>query len=321
MDRIIKKSVLKKQDKRYFTQETEDAILDYNNTNNYITKSKIYERYIHYPFFKLTQNIIHNFKFYHTDVDDLEHLQHEIIVFLLSKIHLYHHSTSLNRKFKKIITKKHKEKYIDNSFIEFTNNAVKVDKDIIINFINTLKISDECRNELLKLTPPKAFSYFGTITKRYLITYNQKNYDNKINNISIQDLNNSLSPSPDNIITTPNKNLNFLSIEDFDEEENFEKNNSNDKLSVFLDQYIEHCSQNLKTIFPKKNDSQIADAILELFRKRDNITIFNKKALYLYIREMINVKTPKITKISKKLYDIYKDKYYYYLENGEFPKG
>ena len=50
---------------------------------------KIYDKEIHFAFLKLTQNIIHTFKFYHTEVDNLEHLQHEIIVFLLSKIHLF----------------------------------------------------------------------------------------------------------------------------------------------------------------------------------------------------------------------------------------
>ena len=35
---------------------------------------------------------------------------------------------------------------------------------------------------------------------------------------------------------------------------------------------------------------QVADAILELFRKRENLEIFNKKALYIYIREMVDVK-------------------------------
>ena len=55
--------------------------------------------------------------------------------------------------------------------------------------------------------------------------------------------------------------------------------------------------------FPKKkNDAQIADAILELFRKRETIEVFNKKALYIYIREMVDVKTPKITKIADKLH-------------------
>jgi hypothetical protein len=63
-------------------------------------------------------------------------------------------------------------------------------------------------------------------------------------------------------------------------------------------------------------DAKIADAILELFRKRENLDVFNKKALYIYIREMIDVKTPKITKIADRLYDTYKKGYIFYLENG-----
>ena len=63
-------------------------------------------------------------------------------------------------------------------------------------------------------------------------------------------------------------------------------------------------------------DAQIADAVLELFRKRDTIDVFNKKALYIYIREIVDVKTPKITKVADKLHDIFKSKYYFYLENG-----
>ena len=79
----------RKKSKNYFTQETEDAIVLYNNTSDSEVRSKIYEREIHYAFFKLTENIIHTFKFYHTEVSNLEHLQHEIITFLLSKIHLF----------------------------------------------------------------------------------------------------------------------------------------------------------------------------------------------------------------------------------------
>jgi hypothetical protein len=60
----------------------------------------------------------------------------------------------------------------------------------------------------------------------------------------------------------------------------------------------------------------IADAILELFRKREDIDIFNKKALYIYIREMVDVKTPKITKIANRLYSVFKNNYIFYLENG-----
>ena len=57
---------------------------------------------------------------------------------------------------------------------------------------------------------------------------------------------------------------------------------------------------------------------MELFRKRDHIDIFNKKALYIYIREQVDVKTPKITKIANVLYKIFKEKYLIYLETGAF---
>ena len=92
-----------------------------------------------------------------------------------------------------------------------------------------------------------------------------------------------------------------------------------DRLSLFIEQYTKYCTENIYTIFPKEYDAQIADAILELFRKREHIDIFNKKALYIFIREQIDVKTPKITKIANVLYAIFKKKYMFYLEHNRFP--
>ena len=91
--------------KNYFTQETEDAIVAYNLSEDFNEKSRIYNDKIHYAFFKLTQNIIHTFKFYYTEVENIEDLQHEIMIFLLSKIHLYHHSRSIQDRLEKIIIK------------------------------------------------------------------------------------------------------------------------------------------------------------------------------------------------------------------------
>jgi hypothetical protein len=53
----------------------------------------------------------------------------------------------------------------------------------------------------------------------------------------------------------------------------------------------------LNVVFDKKRDIQIADAILELFRRVDYIENFNKKSLYLLIREMTGHKTHYITKV------------------------
>jgi len=221
--------------KNYFTQETEDYIVKYNNQPDPEIRSKIYETHIHYPFFKLTQNIIHTFKFYHTEVNDLEHLQHEIITFLLSKIHLF----------------------------------------------------DPTRGA-------KAYSYFGTIVKRWLILYNTKNYKKKINNVGVEELSKEGSSH-------------IYSMGD---------DRIKSDLDKYVDLYVDHVSENIFNLFPKKNDAQIADAILELFRKRETLEVFNKKALYIYIREMVDVKTPKITKIADKLHVIFKTQYIFYLENG-----
>jgi len=225
----------RKKSKNYFTQETEDAIVLYNNTSDPEIRSKIYERDIHYAFFKLTENIIHTFKFYHTEVEKLEHLQHEIITFLLSKIHLFD-----------------------------------------------------------PLKGAKAYSYFGTIVKRWLILYNTKNYNKKIKKVEVD-------------VLTKDGSDHSYKIGD-------ERIKSD--LDKYMDLFIEYVSENIFDLFPKKNDAQIADAILELFRKRESLEVFNKKALYIYIREMVDVKTPKITKIADKLHTIFKSQYIFYLENG-----
>ena len=265
MDSIIRKNNAKRQKRNYFTQETEDAIVRYNNEPNSEIRSQIYSEKIHFPFYKLTQNIIHTFKFYYTEVENLEDLQHEIMIFLLDKIHLFDPSKGA-----------------------------------------------------------KAYSYFGTIVKRWLIVYNNKNYNKKIKNIPIGDLTNYSNLD----VTSPSftsSNRFDIGVEKIkqdnnatDDELGFKGLKKEDKLSYFIDHYVNYCTDHIHDFFPKKYDAQIADAILELFRKRENIDVFNKKALYIYIREMVDVKTPKITKIANQLHKIFKEKYQIYLETGEF---
>ncbi len=55
------KKTRKPGNKNYFTQETENAIILYNNTLDPALKSKIYEEKIHYAFFK-TQSHINSYQ-------------------------------------------------------------------------------------------------------------------------------------------------------------------------------------------------------------------------------------------------------------------
>ncbi len=235
MSEPVKRKRKKKSKNQYFTQATEDAIVRYNGSSDPEERSKIYRDEIHYAFFKLTENIIHTFKFYYTEVNEIEHLQHEVITFLLDKIHLFDQSKGA-----------------------------------------------------------KAFSYFGTIAKRYLIIQNTKNYKKRVDKAPVDELHHNLKYSYDM---------------DYDPMEK-------DHLSDFIDEYVEYCTENIFTLFPKKKDAQVADAILELFRKREVMDIFNKKALYLCIREMVDVKTPHITRIANQLGDIFKKHFIFYQENG-----
>jgi hypothetical protein len=76
----------------------------------------------------------------------------------------------------------------------------------------------------------------------------------------------------------------------------------------------------MSKLFPKEKDQQVVDAVLELFRKRKNMDIFNKKAFYIFIKEMIDVDTTVITKIIKKLKKLYVVLFNQYTINGVVKK-
>lgn len=79
-----------KNKNNYFTSDTESYIIEYNNTDDPEYKSKIFTEHIYYPFYKLVENIIHNFKFYYTDTENIEDLKHDLIHLLLTeKIHRF----------------------------------------------------------------------------------------------------------------------------------------------------------------------------------------------------------------------------------------
>ena len=79
---------------------------------------------------------------------------------------------------------------------------------------------------------------------------------------------------------------------------------------------IEYWDENIKDIFPKQRDLKIAEAVIELFRNSDRIDYFNKKALYLYIREISECKTQQITKVINKMKEYQQKITRLYLDTG-----
>ena len=217
----------------YFTDETEMAIVAYNIEEDQRLKNKVYNEFIKYPFEKLSENIIHTFKFYYFDGGTRE-VQQEVIAFLIEKMG--------------------------------------------------------------KFTPGKgkAFSYFGQITKNYLIQNNNKNY---------KDL----------------KNKAPVTVIDFQRDLGAEQalQEKRDGLDMFMDNFVIYYGKMVDDKFKSQRDKKIAYATLRLFEDRKNIEIFNKKALYILIREMTNTKTQHITKVVNVIKADFKELYKKF-ENGAY---
>lgn len=80
----------KKNNRNYFTKETDVAIEAYNSSNDPVERDRIFRDSLHYPFYKLAENIINTYNFYNTGSDSIENLKHEIVsTIVLDKIHLF----------------------------------------------------------------------------------------------------------------------------------------------------------------------------------------------------------------------------------------
>lgn len=221
----------------YFTEDTENAILEYRSCKNDIERNRIYNQRIHFGFYKLVENIIHTFKFYYLDADSVEDLKYEVVSFLLQKLDRY-------------------------------------DKGL-----------------------GKAYSYFGTIAKRYLIIYNQKNYKRLLTSVDI-----------------PNSE---------EDDESFEKavtvkDNPEPDRGEIIDLLVSKLEIEILNIFEKPEEVKVAYAILEILKRREKIEIFNKKAIFIYIREMTDAQSNTITKVIKKIKVLYVNILKNYIENIDY---
>ena len=151
-------------------------------------------------------------------------------------------------------------------FSYFDVSKEDVQMEVISNLIEKIHMFQEGKG--------KAFSYFSIVAKNYLILKNNGNYK-RFKKTSL------LSEMP----------------ESWNPENDFKQTQFGEELNEFKELMLRYWDINLTRVFTKKRDIQIADAVLELFRRSANIENFNKKHLYLLIREMTDCKTHYITKV------------------------
>jgi len=120
----------------------------------------------------------------------------------------------------------------------------------------------------------KAFSYFSIVAKNYLILHNNNNYKRM-------------------------KQHDDFSVTDYKRNPTTEMR-MRDRKEMNVEYIIilaEYWKNNLTTVFKRKKDLDVANAVIELIDMKDRIDNFNKKALYILIREMTDSNTQHITRV------------------------
>jgi hypothetical protein len=163
------------------------------------------------------------------------------------------------------------EKLVENvlntyKFSYFDDGHADVKREVVSQMIYKIHMFQEGKG--------KAFSYFTRMALNHFILLNNSNYKRYKQNELMSAMPESWNPSEDTVaIETDSNHAEFRAL------------------------MLSYWDVKLNVVFDKKRDIQIADAILELFRRVDYIENFNKKSLYLLIREMTGHKTHYITKV------------------------
>ena len=186
--------------------------------------------------------------------------------------------------------------YIQPAFNQMVDKIVFTYKFTTLPNIDYLR--DECKIWLMTILDKydpnkgsKAFSYFSVITKNWFI-----------HKVKKQQKRNRREVDYDNISKRHEEE--FLSTNDsyvtHREEQEF-----------WISFYEELKSWDETSM--KDNDLKVYKAIVILFESKDDIEIFNKKAIYLYLREITNLNTKQIVNSLKK----FRKRYYSFRQDWE----
>ena len=221
-------------------------------------------------------------------------------------------SNKINEEIKKIVKKKKRKAYfgqeVQDAIIEYNSSSNDSERYVIYgtrihaafdklaeNIINTFKFTyfdygfNDIKHEVVAFMVinmhkydhtkgSKAFSYFSVVAKNYLILHNNNNYKKLKTHDGMDVLDR------------------YKSSDKFDESE----------FTTLSNEIVYYFDTNLNSIFKKERDLKIGYAIVDLMKQRDDIENFNKKALYILIREMTDVETAHITSVVNTLKKHYK---------------
>tara|TARA_Y100000034_G_C6871769_1_gene398120 strand:+ start:580 stop:1317 length:738 start_codon:yes stop_codon:yes gene_type:complete len=213
---VKKKRTIRRRKKgksnNYFTQETHDAIREYQNTESLEEMHEIYVSRILPAFNKLAENLIFIHRFARS-VEAFGRLKNDCVTFLYETLH-------------------------------------KFDPD----------------------RGTKAFSYFNVVAKNWLIIQSKKQTKQNRRLVSIDDLQESTGYE-----------VNFH--ESFRVDPSQEKGMMREESKVALEEMLVEIKSKLRT----EKEHSCIDAIISLFDRVDDLELLNKRAVFIYLRDISNL--------------------------------
>ena len=224
----------KRNQKMYFGEDQEKAVVRYLESEDDDEKNKIFNEYLREPLKIMVESIIRRYKLYRKDME-FEEIHTDTMSFLITKI-----------------------------------NKFDTTKDY------------------------KAYSYFGTICKNYLMGAIQKDHKEQNRSVSYEDISSRLEDRAD---------LSYIIDEDI-----IDYKKVVIKLTTDLEEFVEKEELN-------DNERKLGYALIEVFSNFEQVfqvgegNKFNKNLILLALREMTSLSTKEIRvamKKYKKLYEVLK---------------
>ena len=173
-------------------------------------------------------------------------------------------------------------KLVENIYYTYNFNKIlwdreQIEHEVMTHLYEKLNKFDISKNK-------KSFSYFGTITKNWMIQRcnadkNKRFIDDDNQDIIVQNI--SINAYEENEVNQHNQDFITGIIEDFDNWESKENYN--------------------------QEDFAVLEIINDILKNYHRFNIYNKKQLYVYIREATDLPSRKITKSLKKIKINYSD--------------
>lgn len=140
----------------------------------------------------------------------------------------------------------------------------------------------------------KAFSYFGTVIKRWLIATSNKDRKKMLKETQAEYYQNVFAEN--------------LEVE----------TELTYTIAQIFDLWIQYAFEHLDKMFEDEFDRSIAEAVLTVFRTRKDLQIFKKKALYVYVREITKCETVCLTRVIQVLKESFYEFFQKFKDRGIF---